>query len=99
MTVVASSVRGMFASLSSARDRITVPRMAGMRLPGAIVTGLVVLLSGCMFEPANETALGSQREVVEFRGVAATPRAFVRIQAAAAPDGPFAQIATGFADA
>jgi len=52
-----------------------------------------------MFEPANETELASTATAVEFRGVSISPRATVRIEAAPAPNGPFAQIATATTDA
>ncbi len=54
----------------------------------------VSLATACMFSPANETALRSTAARVEFRGVSLAPRAAIRIDAAAAPGGPFAQIAT-----
>jgi hypothetical protein len=60
---------------------------------------LLVVSSSCMFEPANETELASTAVAVEFRGVSITPRSTVRIEAAAAPNGPFVQIATAVTDA
>ncbi len=66
----------------------------------ALLTAVVAgLAAGCMFEPANETALRSRRQSVEFRGVTLSPRTTVRIDAAAAPNGPFALIATTQASA
>lgn len=59
-----------------------------------VATVVASLALGCMFEPGNETALRSRGQAVSFSGVALTPRATVTIEAAAAPNGPFAVIAT-----